>query len=327
MKALVMQLNDNGQREKILIDDWVAPPPIEVDQIRTETLYSGLTNGTERNAMIGGNYSPPDSSLPTSGGYQNVGRVIEVGTDVEDIVIGDIVYSSSDHYQYCNLRPHNLDNLMPHQRHDGLFIKLDNRVDLTHAALFGVASVAMRCCRNADLKVGHHFLVLGAGMVGQMAAQIGSAMGAQVTIVDIDQRRLDISSSTGLIQNVVNVSDDGWRQIEDGKFDTVLDVAGVVGIEDRLIKAVKHQGLILFIAGRFKVEYTFNLGQYKEINIKQNSHFDKDDLANLQRLVAEGRLNMATLIQDVVAVASAKQIYDKLRDYPGELLGTVFDWR
>ena len=25
---------------------------------------------------------------------------------------------------------------------------------------------------------------------------------------------------------------------------------------------------------------------------------------------------MATLIQDVVAVASAKQIYDKLRDYP-----------
>ena len=124
--------------------------------------------------MVGGNYSPPNSSLPTSGGYQNVGRVIEVGTDVEDIVIGDIVYSSSDHYQYCNLRPHNLDNLMPHQRHDGLLIKLDNRVDLTHAALFGVASVAMRCCRNADLKVGLHFLVLGAGMVGQMAAQIGS---------------------------------------------------------------------------------------------------------------------------------------------------------
>ena len=106
-----------------------------------------------------------------------------------------------------------------------------------------------------------------------------------------------------------------------------MDVAGVVGIEDRLIKAVKHQGLILFIAGRFKVEYTFNLGQHKEINIKQNSHFDKDDLANLQRLVAERRLNMATLIQDVVAVASAKQIYDKLRDYPEELLGTVFDWR
>ena len=83
----------------------------------------------------------------------------------------------------------------------------------------------------------------------------------------------------------------------------------------------------MFIAGRFKVEYTFNLGQHKEINIKQNSHFDKDDLANLQRLVAERRLNMATLIQDVVAVASAKQIYDKLRDYPEELLGTVFDWR
>ena len=36
---------------------------------------------------------------------------------------------------------------------------------------------------------------------------------------------------------------------------------------------------------------------------------------------------MDALIQDVVALASAKQIYDKLRDHPEELLGTVFDWR
>ena len=55
--------------------------------------------------------------------------------------------------------------------------------------------------------------------------------------------------------------------------------------------------------------------------------FDKDDLENLQRLVAKGAVDMAPLILDVVPVSEAKLIYDRLRDQPQELLGTVFDWR
>ncbi|MFP6719069.1 MAG: zinc-binding alcohol dehydrogenase [Candidatus Poribacteria bacterium] len=328
MRALMIQLQADGKREKVLVDDWADLPPIKEDQVRTETLLSGLTNGTERNGLIGGNYAPSDRSLPTGSGYQNVGCVIEVGSEVDDLEVSDVVYSSQGHYGYCTLRPHKLENLMPHERHDGLLIKLDPRVDPTHAALFGVASVAMRCCRNADLRMGERFLVIGAGMVGQMAAQIGNAMGAHVTICDIDQKRLDIAESAGAVEVTVNVSEDGWeQQIEDASYDTILDVAGVVGMEDKLIRATKHGGSILFIAGRFKVEYTFNLGQHREINIKQNSHFDKDDLDNLQRLVARGVVNMAPLILDIVPVLEAKPIYDRLRDQPQELLGTVFDWR
>ena len=132
----------------------------------------------------------------------------------------------------------------------------------------------------------------------------------------------------GFVEAVVNVGEDGWeRQIEDASYDAVLDVAGVMGMEDKLIRAIKHGGSILFIAGRFKVEYTFNLGQHREINIKQNSHFDKDDLGNLQRLLARGAVNMASLILDVVPVSEANLIYDRLRDQPQGLLGTVFDWR
>ena len=189
----MMQLQADGKREKVLVNDWVDPPPIEEDHVRTKTLFSGLTNGTERNGLIGGNYAPTDQSLPAGSGYQNVGRVIQVGSEVDDLEVDDVVYSSQGHYEYCTLRPHKLKNLMPHERHDGLLIKLDSRVDPVHAALFGVASVAMRCCRNADLRMGERFLVIGAGMVGQMAAQIGNAMGARVTICDIDQKRLDIA--------------------------------------------------------------------------------------------------------------------------------------
>ena len=69
--------------------------------------------------------------------------------------------------------------------------------------------------------------------------------------------------------------------------------------------------------------YTFNLGQGREIQLKQNSHFDRDDLQNLCRLVERGLVEIAPLIRDVVPVSEAKRIYDTLRGTPDELLGTV----
>ena len=97
-------------------------------------------------------------------------------------------------------------------------------------------------------------------------------------------------------------------------------------MEDQLISAVRRRGRVIFIAGRGKVTYTFNLGQGQEIQLKQNSHFDRDDLENLCRLVDRGMVKIAPLIRDVVPASEAKRIYDTLRDNPTELLGTVFVW-
>lgn len=97
-------------------------------------------------------------------------------------------------------------------------------------------------------------------------------------------------------------------------------------MEDKLIAAARWRGRILLVAGRFQVNYTFNLGRGCEITIKQNSHFDNDDLANLCRLVARGLVKIGPLIQDVVPVTEAARIYDTLRDEPNKLLGTVFAW-
>lgn len=44
-----------------------------------KTLYSGLSNGTERNKLMGGNYG--SGSWPDRIGYQHVSEVIEVGSE------------------------------------------------------------------------------------------------------------------------------------------------------------------------------------------------------------------------------------------------------
>ena len=254
--------------------------------------------------------------MPTGGnGYQNVGRVIEVGADVSQLQIGDVLYMSALHAEYV---------VMPE---DGLLIKLPDSIDHKEAALFGMTSVAMRTCRNAELQVGERVLIVGAGIIGQVAAQIASSMGARVALCDINADRLEIAEQIGAAETVLNVAGDGWKkEIADGTFDAVIDFAGVPGMEDQLISAVRQRGRVVFIAGRDKVTYTFNLGQGREIQLKQNSHFDRDDLQNLCRLVDRGLVKIAPLIRDVVPVSEAKRIYDTLRDTPDELLGTVFVW-
>ena len=319
MRAIVIRQLDAQTREKVLVCDWPAPDGPVGNQVKIQTLYTGITNGTERNQLLKGNYAPPDGRLPVTYGYQTVGRVIETGPDAACFQVGDMAYAgggASGHLEYIVAAE------------DDLLLKLPEAVNLQEAGLFGMAAVALNTCRNAELKLGQNVLAVGAGCVGQFAAQIAALFGARVTICDIDDRRLAVARQIGAVEKALNVECAGWAaQIADRTFDSVLDFAGVPGMEDQLLRAVRKGGQVLFIAGRDKVSYTFNLGQQRLISIKQNSHFYTDDLDNLCRLVSRGLLKLSPLLQDVVAVEEAKRIYDTLRDRPNQLLGTVFDWQ
>ena len=209
MRALVTVLQADGRRGKRLVDDWPeyteAP---KANEVKTRTIYSGVTNGTERNNMLGGNYSRPDHELPSNEGYQSVGEVIALGPEVSELSIGDLVFigahtgtqrSPAGHVEFVTIAE------------DDLVLKLPSDINPVHAALFGMGGVAMRSCRNADLRMGERLLIVGgAGCIGQMAAQIATVMGARVTVGDVAGRRLELARAIGAAEAVVDVSGDGW---------------------------------------------------------------------------------------------------------------------
>ena len=315
MRALVTRLLPDNRREKVLVTDWPEPPAPTGSQIKIQTLYSGVTNGTERNDLTGGNYANRDEDLPRGWGYQNVGRVVETGPDAHRFAIGDLVYSSSDHMEFIT-RPE-----------DSLVTRVPDSVDPVHAALSGMASVALHTCRNASIRTGEQVLVVGAGFIGQVAAQLADLMGGHVTLCDIDDTRLALAGQVGAAEYIVNTSGTGWdTMLAERRFDVVIDLAGVPGMEPQLVDAVRHSGRLLFIAGRHTITYPFNQGQGREITIKQNSHFTQSDLDELMRLLARGRVTFAPFIHDVVPVTAADDIYRRLRDTPNTLFGTVFQW-
>ncbi len=318
MRAIVLRTRDDSVREKVLVPDWPDPPPPDTNQVKIKTLYSGITNGTERNQLHKGNYAPGDRLLPMPTGYQTVGRVIETGPDTKSLQVDDLVFvgkSTGGHLEYIVVAE------------DELLVKLPDDVDLREAAIYGMAAVALNTIRNDAPRIGEKVLVVGAGCVGQVAAQFAALQGARVTICDIDEPRLEIARRIGAAEKTPNVEGAGWStQISDESFDAVLDFAGVPGMEEQLILAMKTGGRVLFIAGRDRVNYPFNLAQRRLITIKQNSHFYVDDLENLARLHSRGRIDLSSILKDVVAAEEAKRIYDTLRDRPNDLLGTVFSW-
>ena len=315
MRALVVKPLPDKRREKVVATDWKEPAPPIGNEVLCQALFTGLTNGTERNQLIGGNYSTSEDHLPVSDGYQNVGRVIETGPDVTKLQIGDLIYASVNHVERFTIRE------------DGLLLKLPVDVEPAEAALFGISGVAMHCCRRVDPRIGEKVLIVGQGCIGMFAAQIAYAMGARVTVCDIEASRLEQIRQLGVAEQVFNTSEDGWdTQIHDGVFDAVMDFAGVPDMVTPMIRACKTRGRLLLVAGRFDVNYTFNIGQFKEISILQCSHFTCDDLENLCRFLRQGSIKIAPLIRHRVHVDEAPQIYRWLRDEPMRLLGTVFQW-
>ncbi|MDE0087496.1 MAG: zinc-binding dehydrogenase [Candidatus Poribacteria bacterium] len=315
MKAIVIKLLPHKRREKTVVTDWKEPAPPERNEVLCEAVFTGLTNGTERNQLIGGNYAPSDENLPCGGGYQNVGRVIETGPDVTQLQIGDLIYASVDHVERFTIAE------------NGLLLKLPDDIDPAEAALFGISGVAMHCCRRVDPRIGERVLIVGQGCIGMFAAQIAHAMGARVSVCDIDESRLEQVRQLGIAENVFNTSGDGWKaQIADGSYDAVMDFAGVPDMVTPMIQACKTRGRLLLVAGRFDVNYTFNVGQFKEISILQCSHFTRDDLENLCRFLRQGSIKIAPLIRHKVNLNEVPQIYRWLRDEPMRLLGTVFEW-
>lgn len=292
-----------------------------------KTLYSGLTNGTERNVLMGGNYG---GFWPVSYGYQKVGLVLAVGAGVHGFQVGDTIFAGEWFGDSCGHRQY----FAAPTTKGMLIVKLPETVDRKHAALFGVASVAMHDMRRAGVKLGEKVLVVGAGLIGQFTMQMARLTGALVTICDLNEHRLTIARDLGAHTTIpVTLDPESWEAVKQaGPFDVIFEDSGapildsVFGVGFDHQGVVKHRSRVVIIAGRDRVDYNFNAGQGDELTVFHAAHFVLDDLQQVCRLTAEGCLKIGPIIQDVVKIQNAIPIYDALRDRPDSLLGAVFDW-
>ena len=111
-------------------------------------------------------------------GYSCAGEVIEVGDDVATFKVGDKVACAgvgyANHAEVVSI-PVNLS------------VKLNDQVNLKHAAYNTLGAIAMQGVRQADMRLGETCVLVGLGLIGQLSALILRASGVNVIGVDVSE--------------------------------------------------------------------------------------------------------------------------------------------
>jgi predicted dehydrogenase/threonine dehydrogenase-like Zn-dependent dehydrogenase len=140
-------------------------------------------------------------------GYSCVGEVVDLGSDISGIKIGDRVACgglTACHAEVVNV-PANL------------CVKLQPDADMKQAAYNTLGAIAMQGVRQVDLRLGETCAVIGLGLLGQLAALLLKASGIRVVGIDIDQAMVETGkkhclalalnrSDTGIEDRIFNFS-------------------------------------------------------------------------------------------------------------------------
>lgn len=122
---------------------------------------------------------------PTPLGYSNVGRVIETGNLTSGFKEGDRVVSNGPHAEFVKV-PWTLAAKIP-----------DNVLD-EEAAFAVLGAIALEGIRLLKPSMGETIVVIGLGLLGQLAVQLLQAQGVKVIGFDIDESRVTLARQFGV---------------------------------------------------------------------------------------------------------------------------------
>jgi threonine dehydrogenase-like Zn-dependent dehydrogenase len=195
-------------------DDQVPGP----GEVRVQTLYSGISAGTELTQYRGSNpfltrhwdatsrlfvdgAAPPGYPF-TGWGYLEVGRVDAAGPDAGDLEPGLLVWGAWQHRSSVVVpaswaSDHRLPDHMPAQ-----------------AAIFArIGAVALNAVLDADIHIGEHVAVFGLGVPGLLATQLARHNGARVIAVDRVAKRLALADELGAHHTIDSSTRDAAEHI------------------------------------------------------------------------------------------------------------------
>lgn len=315
MRNLVVQFPERGRAE---IVDLGEPRQLQPTEILVETKFSGITNGTERHAMMAEHFW---GAFPGQHGYQHVGTVVEAGAEAASFGVGDWVFLGD----YVGHRGWNIvDTASSH-----LCIRLPESAHYTNYSLMGVAGVAMKAVRRLGVKPADKVLVTGIGPIGYFAAIAAGVHGAEVTAADLNEQRLAVAAEQGCAHTVVASAPDYWQKLKDlGKFNYIIDGSGYGNLFYDIFQhgMLAHDGAICPLAVRTDTQFPWSMLHQTDGRIEVSCHFGQDDLRVLVWCISRGVIDPGAIVSHTVGIQEAPGIYDIMRDSPSDLFGVVFDW-
>jgi predicted dehydrogenase len=210
MKQLVQEIRSGKTETRVLPD-----PIAERGQVVVATAVSAISAGTERyvvdlakKSLVGKALQRPDHvrrvlqkikqegllatasqvraklDEPMPLGYSSAGIVLECGRGVQEFKPGDRVAMAGPHAGVVSVGRN-------------LCVRIPDELPFDRAAYAGIAAIALEGVRLAHVSLGERVLVIGLGLIGQIAVAFLRAAGCKVFGTDIDPRKLALATELG----------------------------------------------------------------------------------------------------------------------------------
>lgn len=261
----------------------------------------------------------PYTSYPVVQGHEVGGIVAAVGNNVSGIKVGDKItlmpqvtcgecYSCKHGmYHICeSLKVMGFQTEGAGQEYFTLpawnVLKLPESMSLDQAAMIEPIAVTVHALSRGGGVEGKRLIVLGAGTIGNLAAQVAKSSGAKsVMITDISPYKLEKARQCG-IDFVVNTAQENLgdaitRSFGPEKADVILEC---VGVEATITDAVQYarKGSTIVIVGVFgrKPQIDLGLVQDRELTLVGTLMYQRADYERAIELVASGQMKLDEMI-------------------------------
>ncbi|HWY71031.1 MAG TPA: Gfo/Idh/MocA family oxidoreductase [Terriglobales bacterium] len=267
-------------------------------------------------------------------GYSAAGEVVEVGTEVAEFAVGDLVSCAgggvANHAEFIDV-PVNLAVTIP----SGVGTELASTVTL--------GAIAMQGVRRANPTLGETIAVVGLGILGQLTAQLLRANGCRVCGVDIDADRvklaLDHGMDFGIDASSENYVDRVYRLTQGFGADAVIVTAASASdtIISEAMQACRKKGRVVLVGDvglhlkrsdlykkelDFLISCSYGPGRYDSVYEEGGQDYplsyvrwtENRNMEAYLQLLASGRISVSDLGIRKYSIDDAPQAYDALKN-------------
>jgi len=279
-------------------------------------------------------------TYPWSPGYGGIGTIMAVGPKVEDLEPGQRVYGIFKHATHAIV-----------DTSKRLCVPVAKGLDPTLAVMARMGNVAITAYRRADAALGDGVLIIGLGLVGNLAGQFFARSGQRVIGLDPSPRRRQLALQTGfagtldpgkmrppmLSARVKALNRDASPRI-------VVDAVGDSRIVELSMRLVATGGQVILLGtprAPYETDCTpmLSMAHKRGIVIKgalewivpllkrRSSGVSTESNAELiLRMIADGSIHVAPLVTHVIPPGDLDCAYQGLLHQKDGYVGVVLDW-
>jgi propanol-preferring alcohol dehydrogenase len=316
MKAAI--LRDFKQRLSI---EEVEKPHAEADEVLIQVDACGVCHSDLHVADGDWTQLVGIVKRPLILGHEVAGHVVEKGSAVRDLQVGDRVGVPWIHWScgQCEFCETGNENLCLRQKITGVtvdggyaeFVKApashslkipDGLSCIQAAPLFCAGLTVYRALRRARPLAGKRLAVFGIGGLGHLAVQVGQAFSAEVTAIDIAEEKLALARSLGATHALNAAATDVVKHLRrEGGVHLALVSSAAKAAYDMAFYCLRPTGTLLVVGlPAENICFPPILMAAGEIHIQASAVGSRQDLHEVLALAAAGKLHcqLATLPLD-----------------------------